>query len=193
MPPAKRRRISHSKRTEVWSHRAADVPVPRVPRSPSLLCGLQDLSENGGLQLFIDALAIYRQNEVKEQSQQRLWENAIDASTGALLHWAEHRRDCDDSVHISPITSQRENSSISLDSMVTLGSFSSNPCVMNPDRSSTTFGDHNTALVSFYQRSGSSTELVINGMVRQIWVRYYSLVMHSHSTSIRTQTFVLHN
>ena len=50
------------------------VTVIRVPHSLQLVRGLQDLHQNGGLQLFIDALTIYRQNEqrVQRDSKNRL-------------------------------------------------------------------------------------------------------------------------
>ena len=56
MPSAKRRK----------THKQSGVPVVHIPPSSppsSLERGLQDLHENGGLKLFIDALTIYRQNE----------------------------------------------------------------------------------------------------------------------------------
>ena len=71
MPPAEPQRTNNE---IVKSRRSAVVNVPRVPLSEPLVRGLQDLHQNGGLQLFIDALTIYRRNEqrVQRDSKNRL-------------------------------------------------------------------------------------------------------------------------
>ena len=63
MPPVKRRKLFHVSNTTRTAGRTDRIFC--LPISPLLIPGLQDLSQNGGLQLFISALTIYRQNEAQ--------------------------------------------------------------------------------------------------------------------------------
>ena len=65
MTPPKRRKLSHGAPAAVRPAAVNATPISYSP-SPSLVRGLQDLHQNGGLQLFIDALTIYRRIEQRE-------------------------------------------------------------------------------------------------------------------------------
>ena len=68
MPPRKRRKILHKQ------FASFPVSLPAISPSTSFAQGIRDLAQNGGLQLFIDALTIYRRYE-----QQRIEINSTTA------------------------------------------------------------------------------------------------------------------